>query len=641
MKRDNQDKTIKLACDFETTVYDGQTETEVWSSAYVEIGDTSEHVYIDHSITDTFEKFTEWCANGYSIIGYYHNLKFDGYFWTDYLLRKGFVYNEDREQELKEKEFRCVISDMGEWYRLEFACGGKSVVLLDSLKLIPYSLKVAGQSFGTKHQKLEMEYKGRRFAGCSISEKEKRYIENDVLVLKECLEFMFSLGHDKLTIASCCLAEFKNLYGFYSYREDFPDLTKIELLPNFGAKNADEYIRKSYHGGWCYVVPEKTNRVYKDGVTADVNSLYPSMMSSESGNVYPVGKPTFWSGNFIPEKATRKNHYYFVRVKCSFRIKDGYLPFIQIKGNPFYKSTEMLTSSELTFKGTKYKEIYVEDKIFTDEVTLTFTQTDYKLFHDHYNVYNEVILDGCYFWNDVGIFDMYIDKYRKLKIKAQEDGNKPMKAISKLFLNSLYGKMSASDDSSHQIPFLDSNSDIVKFIVKREHNKKPGYIAVGSAITSYARNFTIRSAQKNYYGENSKYGFIYADTDSIHCALKPLQKNLNGVKVHPSHFCCWKLESKWDKGIFIRQKTYIEHVTHEDGIPVEELKNKDGTPKKPYNNIKCAGMPQTCKNKLDEMMETGKMNITDFKQGLKVDGKLMPKRIHGGMILVDTTYELK
>ena len=49
MKRDNQDKTIKLACDFETTVYDGQTTTEVWSSAYVEIGDTSERVFIDHS----------------------------------------------------------------------------------------------------------------------------------------------------------------------------------------------------------------------------------------------------------------------------------------------------------------------------------------------------------------------------------------------------------------------------------------------------------------------------------------------------------------------------------------------------------------------------------------------------------------
>ena len=156
-----------------------------------------------------------------------------------------------------------------------------------------------------------------------------------------------------------------------------------------------------------------------------------------------------------------------------------------------------------------------------------------------------------------------------------------------------------------------------------------------------ARNFTIRSAQMNYYGENSKYGFIYADTDSIHCALKPLQKNLNGIKVHPSKFCCWKLESNWDKGIFIRQKTYIEHVTHEDGIPVKQLKNKDGSPKKPYNNIKCAGMPQACKNKLDEMMENGEMKITDFKRGLTVDGKLMPKRIHGGMILIDTTYELR
>ena len=80
-----------------------------------------------------------------------------------------------------------------------------------------------------------------------------------------------------------------------------------------------------------------------------------------------------------------------------FKIKDGYLPFIQIKGNPFYKSTEMLTTSELQYDGYRYKKIVLDGDEYTDEVTLTFTQTDYKLFHEHYNVYNERILDGCYF----------------------------------------------------------------------------------------------------------------------------------------------------------------------------------------------------------------------------------------------------
>ena len=33
--------------------------------------------------------------------------------------------------------------------------------------------------------------------------------------------------------------------------------------------------------------------------------------------------------------------------------------------------------------------------------------------------------------------------------------------------------------------------------------------------------------------------------------------------------------------------------------------------------------------------------MTDFKIGLKVPGKLLPKRIRGGVLLVDTTYEMR
>ena len=154
-------------------------------------------------------------------------------------------------------------------------------------------------------------------------------------------------------------------YGFSQY-------ANIPLDRSFDSRNADEYISKAFPI-YC-------------GKKIDLN-----------------GKSLeFWRGNYIPIRAKMKNHYYFVRVKCSFKIKDGHLPFIQIKGNPFYKSTEMLTSSKLLFDGVKYKGIYVEDKLFTDEVTLTFTQTDYKLFHEHYNVYNERILDGCYFATTFG-----------------------------------------------------------------------------------------------------------------------------------------------------------------------------------------------------------------------------------------------
>lgn len=613
-----------LACDFETTVYEGQTSTEVWSSAYIEIGTEGAKPEIKVSIIETLKAWRN-AYKGKKLVGYYHNLKFDGSFWIDWLLRHGYKFVKEKTEDLKESQFTAIISDLGAWYTLSFNFEGLIVELRDSLKLIPLTLKKAGKAFKTKHQKLEMEYEGKRYSGCKITDDEKKYIENDVYVLKECLEYMFSQKHSKLTIGACCLSEFKKWYTKEQYEKLFPDLTDVYLNEFiYGAKTADEYVRKSYHGGWCYVVPEKANKICGKGLTADVNSLYPSMMSSESGNAYPVGKPEFWHGNYIPDVAKKASRYYFVTFRCSFRIKKDMLPFVQIKSSPFYSSTEMLLDSIPMYKGKKYKKLKLSDgHCVTDVVTMTMTQTDFELFKKHYEITELEILHGCYFWDEIGLFDAYINKYRKIK-QQSKDG---MRQIAKLFLNNLYGKFAASDCSSYQIPVLDENGN-VKFELIEEHRKKVGYIPIGSAITSYARNFTISAAQANYYGTNKK-GFIYADTDSIHCDIAP--EEVKAIKVDEKAFCCWKLESYWDEGIFVRQKTYIEHVTHEDGEPV----------KKPYYNIKCAGMNDICKNKFDKELEENKVNLTDFKQGLEIYGKLRPVRIKGGIVLEDTTYKIR
>lgn len=497
-----------------------------------------------------------------------------------------------------------------------------------------------------------MEYTGLRYAGCDITPEEQRYIKNDVLVVKEALEIMFDGGHNALTIGSCCLEEYKKIMCD-DYDMFFPDMYSIPLDKNiFGEENAGEWLRHSYKGGWCYLVKGKENKIYNNGTTADVNSLYPSMMSSESGNRYPVGKPYFWSGNFIPDKALQDNTYYFVRIKTRFYIKKNMLPFIQIKGSFLYRGTEALeTSDYFDPKTEKYSRYYQDFRgIHDTNVILTLTMTDFQLMKEHYELVDFEILDGCWFYTQIGLFDGYINKYKKIKMENKG----AIRELAKLFLNNLYGKLASSTDSSFKLAFVKEDKSI-GFIAVEEHNKKAGYIPCGSAITSYARNFTIRAAQKNYYGVDKK-GFIYADTDSIHCDLPP--EKITGIEVDDNNFCCWKLESCWDEAIFTRQKTYIEHVTHENLIPVEEI-IEDGKPKKPYYNIKCAGMPKKCKKLFEKSMHDIDMNklqdytqeevdflkikrtLKDFKIGLKVPGKLMPKRIRGGTLLVDTTYEMR
>ena len=66
--------------DLETTVFKGQTYTEVWASACVEMN--TEDVVIHHSIGETFEYLVGLKSN---VIIYYHNLEFDGSFWLSYL----------------------------------------------------------------------------------------------------------------------------------------------------------------------------------------------------------------------------------------------------------------------------------------------------------------------------------------------------------------------------------------------------------------------------------------------------------------------------------------------------------------------------------------------------------------------------
>lgn len=645
--------------DFETTVFEKQESTEVWASACVEL--YTDDVQVFHSIDELFTYLINIDGN---ICIYFHNLKFDGAFWLSYLIRDleytQAFYNLPNEneiitdtskikqipsKEMKNNSFNYLISNMGQWYKITIKTNNKIIEICDSLKLLPFSVKRIGESFGTKHKKLDIEYTGFRYAGCTITDEEQEYIKNDVLVVKEAIEIMFNDGHDKLTIGSCCLSEFKSIIGRCEFKEKFPDIFGISLnSKEYGSENAGEYIRKSYRGGWCYLVEGKANKVYNKGLTADVNSLYPSMMSSESANRYPVGLPNFWKGNFIPKQAMFDHTFYFIRIRTRFYLKEGMLPTLQIKGNMLYSPREMLTTSDIydPEKG-KYYPFYIENGEIKEAIAeLTLTQMDFELLKKYYELVDLEILDGCWFYTEPDIFDEYIDKYKKIKLTTK--GAK--KEEAKLFLNNLYGKMASSTNSSFKIAYLKEDQSLGYYTVV-QYNKKAGYIPIGSAITSYARNFTIKAAQENFYGSD-KPGFIYADTDSIHCDLEVDQ--VKGIAIHDKNFCCWKIESYWDEGYFVRPKTYIEHVTHVEG------KEVDG-----YYNITCAGMPDRCKKLFLRSMQgdlydpdqdkdatkdeikflSKKRNIKDFNIGLEVPSKLLPKNIKGGIVLKETTYKMR
>ena len=198
--------------------------------------------------------------------------------------------------------------------------------------------------------------------------------------------------------------------------------------------------------------------------------------------------------------------------------------------------------------------------------------------------------------------------------------------------------MSTDPDGNIKILMKDCNDKLSFRTVEQPDSKIGGYIAVGAAITSYARNFTIRAAQKNY--DN----FCYSDTDSIHCTGD--KKDAKGIKTDATAFCCWKIESEFDSARFVRQKTYVEHTIKDDGDPVE-----------PYFSIKAAGMPKASKDILvhclgnftgktiikekSQVYEDDCLSLDDFDINLCVGGKLRPKQVKGGTLLVDTTFKMR
>lgn len=636
-----------FAADFETTVYEGQTRTDVWAAGIAEL--YTEKADIFTSIEQFFSYVTGLKD---SAIIYFHNLKFDGHFIVNYFIKCGYkqAYTEDGQEipnkSMKNYTWKYVITDKGQWYRISFKVNKKIIEFRDSMKLLPMSLKEVGRSFKTKHQKLEMEYKGYREPNGEILPHDREYILNDVLVLKEGLEQCFNDGHTRLTIGSCCLHEFKEGYWRDEYDELFPNPEELSLPESFKYSTVGQYCRAGYKGGYCYVKKGYEGKVINSlGVTADVNSLYPYVMSSCSGNWYPVGIPNTLEPHQIPFKDSPERivefinlcgnaTFFYIRFICSFELKKGYLPTVQIKGNFLYPPNEWLETSRVKIDGDYYDELTMPDgEVYPTTVELVMTEPDFEIFVEHYNISNFKVLDALEFKTEFRIFDKYLNKY----IEQKENSAGGKRTIAKLYQNNLYGKMATSpknkmkrihDDETHGITFTEEQLE----------DKQSGYIPIGAAITAYARCYTIRTAQKNY-----KY-FRYADTDSIHCECKP--SDLVGVSVHPKKLGYWKLEATWDKAIFTRQKTYIEHVVAENLTPIEI----------PYHNIRCAGMTNRPKELLNYALKKDwqqardiyeleflmrPIDYKDFKQGLTIPNNLKPKRIPGGVILVEQPFEMK
>lgn len=519
---------------------------------------------------------------------YFHNLKFDGEFIIYYLLTHGFVHVN--EKKLGVNQFSTIISDLNVFYCIKVKFKEEVIIsFFDSLKLLNFSVEEVAKAFNLSIKKLEIDYKAKREKGHKITDEEKEYLKHDVMIMSLALEKMFEMKITRMTIASNAMNFFKDTISKKRFEEWF----KPPLY--------DKDLRQAYKGGFTYLNEIYRGKEVKEGIVLDVNSLYPSVMYYSP---MPYGEGIYFDGKYVPDKLY---NLYIQNITCQFRIKKDMIPTIQIKNNLSFVPTEYLSSSN------------------GESINLTLTNVDLKLFLEHYDIYDVSYNWGWKYKSSTKIFKSYIDYWNELKVKATKEGNKPLRTIAKLMLNSLYGKFAASPEGRSKIPYLDNN--IVKYKLSELEERTAYYLPISIFITSWARDKTIRSAQALYHR------FIYADTDSLHLEGTDIPENL---LISDTELGKWKIESTFKRGKYLRQKCYIEDVV----TPVDEIeKFKKENPeclhlvsKDSIINIVCAGMPKGCYK-----------NVTweNFDYGSVFDGKLGVKHTDGGIVLVDTTFTIK
>lgn len=541
--------------------------TRVW------LWDIYEPYLNEHYNGSNIKSLVEFILNGESCIYYIHNLKFDASFIINYLLTHGFTINDTRET----NTITTLVSDRLVWYKFTVYYGKKKFEFRDSLKKIVGSLKNAAKAFNLSIEKGEIDYTKYRPKGYLYTQEELNYVHIDTEIMGKILMQYYEQGMNSLTNASDALKEYKKIIGKNEFKKFFPILD-ISI---------DNFIRKSYKGGYCYVNPKFKNKDLNKIYTYDVKSMYPSIMYEKP---LPFDIPVHYNGKYEYDPFMP---LYIQRILVDCKIKENHIPAIQTK----------------TFLSVRINYLYdTKGK----QIEMYLTNIDLKLLYEHYDIYEIEYIEGYKFRCKNDLFKEYIGKYYKLK----ETTKGAKKQLYKVFLNSLYGKFAMSPIKGSAIPKIENNKIIFDKFVDEEG--EPIYTAVASFITSYAREKLLTAIQVNF--EN----FVYCDTDSIHL-IKPAHNirygfNLGDFAIENGTGTC-ENDVKTDiiKGRYLGQKCYM--LQKENGI----LK-------------KIAGATESIKEYI---------TFDNFHYGLSTENvykqfpKYRMKQVKNGMLLIPTKFQIK
>lgn len=562
--------TPTFVADFETIQRDNIED--IW------LFDICNIVNLRHKTGYTMQEFLNIIDNAKTSCKiYFHNLKFDGSFITDYLLKNGCKMSCEGGLKLKKGSFFLLVTEFGSFFKLQYKNKNNKIIsIIDSLKLIPLAVSKIAKDFKLPISKGTIDYKKPRPKGYIPTENELEYVKKDTEIVAYAIKYMLDNGHDKLTISGCAFEEFKKTIGKVKYSDYFGKWENNNDL------TLDKEIRGSYRGGFCQVNPMYKAKTIKQPVFYyDVNSLYPYIMRSYP---LPVGMPIHGVG-----KCENNNKYFIQKIIVNMEVKEGHIPCILDK-NQYMRNDKYIIDTQNGIENT---------------TILTLTCFDLELLYKNYYIYHIEYIEYWIFETKNDIFKNYVDKYTEKKIQADKDGNGALRLLCKLLLNSLYGKFGQNPERCRKVPYIGEDNILHFDTTQKQVATKFHYLPIATFITSLARKLILDQIEVIGYKN-----WVYSDTDSI-LSLVPFNDNL----IDDRELGKFKVEHIFKKTRVLGPKSYW-------GI--------DTT-----NNITCKLCG--CEKGAVKNLPIGKFN---YNQIIK-NGRKMLVSVEGGKRLIDIDFTIK
>lgn len=404
------------------------------------------------------------------------------------------------------------------------------VVLLDSMNWFKVPLRELGKSIGREKMSVD-------FATVNDEDLEV-YCRNDVAILLNAMQHWYKfldehdLGRFGNTIAS---------QAMHAFRHRFMGDKKILVHKD---EAVTELERRAYHGGRCSVFQRGLvqNTIYK----LDINSAYPYVMRNYP---YPI-------------------KLLFHTTRCTIEELEKYAATRCVIADVTVNTNEPVYPYRMEDR-TIYPIGVFRAYLSTEEVV-------YALKHGHIqDVHAVAVYEKAY------IFTEYVDYFYNLRVRYTREGNTTYRYLTKLFLNSLYGKFGQRKrtfvkltDTDHVFDDVDMVYDTktgecyhlfrwgdALFKEVDEGETEISFPAIAAHVTANTRlylwNLIKTAGLENVY---------YCDTDSILCNATG-HVNLY-QHISPDELGKLKIEDVYTDGEFLAPKVYrLNDEWKRKGIP--------------------------------------------------------------------------